>query len=109
VCAKGIERTTLIYSLIDQTQARPIGGPEMKIVRDDHWGSMTRRLVSFAAAAVVAAIPAGVMAAPALATTINCVYTGPVVGHPGMQYVCYAIHDDGSREAFYAPGPAANP
>ncbi|WP_157172018.1 hypothetical protein [Nocardia higoensis] len=42
----------------------------------------------------------------AAATTINCVYTGPIVGHPGMQYVCYVIHDDGSRETFYAPGPA---
>jgi len=40
------------------------------------------------------------------ATTINCVYTGPIVGHPGMQYVCYVIHDDKSRETFYAPGPA---
>ena len=40
------------------------------------------------------------------ATTMKCVYTGPIVGHPGMQYVCYVIHDDNSRETFYAPGPA---
>lgn len=42
-------------------------------------------------------------------TTINCVYTGPIVDNPGMQYVCYVRHDDGSREIFYAPGPAINP
>ncbi|WP_157101584.1 hypothetical protein [Nocardia shimofusensis] len=49
--------------------------------------------------------PAAV-AGTAAATTMNCVYTGPIVGHPGMQYVCYVIHDDNSRETFYAPGPA---
>ncbi|MBF6358248.1 hypothetical protein IU449_27505 [Nocardia higoensis] len=49
--------------------------------------------------------PAAV-AGTATATTMNCVYTGPIVGHPGMQYVCYVIHDDNSRETFYAPGPA---
>jgi hypothetical protein len=65
-----------------------------------------RRLVSITAAGILAAVPIGVLAAPATATTMNCMYSGPVVGHPGMQYICYVHHDDGSREVFYAPGPA---
>ncbi|WP_280501406.1 hypothetical protein [Nocardia farcinica] len=51
-----------------------------------------------------------VAATPAAAeTTMNCMYSGPVVGHPGMQYICYVHHDDGSTEVFYAPGPSARP
>ncbi|MFC4123435.1 hypothetical protein [Nocardia rhizosphaerae] len=65
-----------------------------------------RRLAAIAATGVLAATPIGVLAAPAAATTMNCVYTGPVVGHPGMQYICYVHHDNGSTEVFYAPGPA---
>jgi hypothetical protein len=41
----------------------------------------------------------------ARATTINCQHTGPIVGQPGMEYVCYVHHDDGHKEIFYAPGP----
>jgi len=69
---------------------------------------MVRTIKTVVGAALLGALlvaPATV-AGTAAATTMNCVYTGPVVGHPGMQYVCYVIHDDGSRETFYAPGPA---
>ncbi|APE37812.1 hypothetical protein BOX37_32135 [Nocardia mangyaensis] len=68
-----------------------------------------RRFASTAAAGILAAVPIGVLAAPATATTMNCMYTGPVVGHPGMQYICYVHHDNGRREVFYAPGPSARP
>jgi hypothetical protein len=37
------------------------------------------------------------------ATTINCHHTGPVVGHPEMNYICYVHHDDAPTEIFYAP------
>ncbi|MDO3645874.1 hypothetical protein [Nocardia mangyaensis] len=67
----------------------------------------TRKLAMVVAAAVLTVGPAVVAAAPtAAATTMNCVYSGPVVGHPGMQYICYVHHDNGDTEVFYAPGPA---
>ncbi|MQY31295.1 hypothetical protein NRB56_69040 [Nocardia sp. RB56] len=68
---------------------------------------MIRRFVLLAATAVVTVLSAAVLSAPAGATTVNCAYSGPIVGNPGMQYVCYVVHDDGSRETFYAPGPRA--
>ncbi|MBO0883009.1 MAG: hypothetical protein J2P17_22275 [Mycobacterium sp.] len=43
------------------------------------------------------------------ATSINCQHSGPVMGHPGMEYICYVHHDDGHKEIFYAPGPNARP
>jgi hypothetical protein len=61
-----------------------------------------------ARAAVVAAIAALLPIAAAAtvhATTINCVHTGPVMNHPGMEYICYVHHDDKSMETFFAPGP----
>ncbi|WP_157183971.1 hypothetical protein [Nocardia takedensis] len=58
--------------------------------------------------ALVGVVPATI-AGTAGATTVNCMYSGPIVGHPGMQYICYVVHDDGSRETFYAPGPAVRP
>ncbi|PFX02644.1 hypothetical protein CJ469_02159 [Nocardia farcinica] len=70
------------------------------------------RWVLAGVAAVIAAAPVAAVAAPATAvaaTTMDCKYTGPVVGNPGMQYICYVHHDDGSTEIFYAPGPAARP
>jgi hypothetical protein len=39
------------------------------------------------------------------ATTINCQHIGPIVGHPGMEYVCYVKDENNHRETFYAPGP----
>jgi hypothetical protein len=43
------------------------------------------------------------------ATTINCQHAGPIAGHPGMEYICYVVHDDNHRETFYAPGPVVRP
>jgi hypothetical protein len=43
------------------------------------------------------------------ATSINCHHTGPIVGHHGMEYICYVYHDDAPMEIFYAPGPNARP
>lgn len=68
-----------------------------------------RSAVPIAVAGILTAVPMTVAATPASATTMNCMYSGPVVGHPGMQYICYAHHDDGSTEVFYAPGPSARP
>ena len=70
-----------------------------------------RALAIVAATGILAAVPIAVMAGPAGAApaTIDCRYTGPIVGHPGMQYVCYVHNEDGSREVFYAPGPSARP
>jgi hypothetical protein len=68
-----------------------------------------KRMMTVAAAGVLTVFPLAISATPAEASTINCVYSGPVVDHPGMQYICYVHHDDGSMEIFYAPGPAANP
>lgn len=70
-----------------------------------------RVLAIVAAAGIVAVAPIAVVAAPVSAgpATIDCKYTGPIVGHPGMQYVCYVHNEDGSREIFYAPGPSARP
>jgi hypothetical protein len=47
--------------------------------------------------------------ATAYATTIDCKHTGPVMNHPGMEYICYVHHDNGHKETFYAPGPYAGP
>ncbi|APE34641.1 hypothetical protein BOX37_12490 [Nocardia mangyaensis] len=52
-----------------------------------------RKLATIAAAGILVAVPIGVLAAPATATTMNCMYTGPVVGHPGMQYIYLASND----------------
>ncbi|MGN2641680.1 hypothetical protein ACTD5D_37055 [Nocardia takedensis] len=68
-----------------------------------------RRLATIVGAGMLAVLPVVVVATPAAATTINCVYSGPVVGHPGMQYICYVHHENGSTEVFYAPGPSARP
>ncbi|MBO0880059.1 MAG: hypothetical protein J2P17_06790 [Mycobacterium sp.] len=56
-----------------------------------------------------AAVTAALGTAHAHATTINCQHAGPIVGHPGMEYICYVVHDDNHRETFYAPGPVARP
>jgi hypothetical protein len=56
---------------------------------------------AIAVAAVTALLP--VTPATAYATTINCHHTGPVVGHPGMNYICYVHHDNAPMEIFYAP------
>jgi hypothetical protein len=61
-----------------------------------------RRLAMITAAA---AVTAALGTATAPATTINCQHAG----HLGMEYVCYAIHDNGHRETFYAPGPVVRP
>lgn len=67
-----------------------------------------RTAAMIAAAGILAVVPVTVAATPAAAkTTMNCMYSGPVVGHP--QYICYVHHDDGSTEVFYAPGPSARP
>lgn len=65
-----------------------------------------KALITTAAAALLVAGPMVVAAGPASASTMNCVYSGAVAGHPGMQYICYVHHDDGYTEVFYAPGPA---
>jgi hypothetical protein len=64
-----------------------------------------KRIAMLAAITALAVAPA--LGAPtANATSINCMHAGgPIVGHPGDEYVCYVKHDDGSRETFYAPGP----
>jgi hypothetical protein len=62
-----------------------------------------RKLAMIVAVVAVAGFAAST--ATAHATTINCVHTGPVVGHPGMEYICYVHHDDKSMETFFAPGP----
>lgn len=64
-----------------------------------------KRLAMMLAAAALAVIPM----ATAYATTIDCKHTGPVMNHPGMEYICYVHHDDGHKETFYAPGPYAGP
>jgi hypothetical protein len=62
----------------------------------------TKRIAMLVAATALAVTPA--LGAPtAHAMTINCMYSGPVVGHPGMTHICYVIHDDKHRETFYAP------
>jgi hypothetical protein len=58
--------------------------------------------------AAAATLAFGLSTTPAHATTIDCKHTGPIVGHPGMEYVCYVHHDD-HKEIFYAPGPYAGP
>jgi hypothetical protein len=63
-----------------------------------------KRLAMLAILAGMAATPVALVAT-AHATTINCQHIGPIVGHPGMEYVCYVIHDNAPREIFYAPGP----
>jgi hypothetical protein len=58
-------------------------------------------------AAAVLAVPLGNPSAHAM--TINCMHSGPVIGHPGMEYICYVKNDDGTRTSFYAPGPVVRP
>ncbi len=70
---------------------------------------MVRKLATLAVALGLSTAGLFAVAVTADATSINCIYSGPVVGHPGMQYICYVIHSDGSRETFYAPGPSARP
>jgi hypothetical protein len=60
----------------------------------------------WATLAIMAATPTA-LAATAHATTINCQHIGPIVGHPGMEYVCYVHHENAPKEIFYAPGPYA--
>ncbi|GAB2671705.1 hypothetical protein GCM10027088_58190 [Nocardia goodfellowii] len=70
---------------------------------------LAKIMAPIVAVAAAFMLPMVASTAPAAATTVDCKYTGPVVGHPGMQYICYVHHDDGSREIFYAPGPAVRP
>jgi hypothetical protein len=67
-----------------------------------------RRLAMLVMTAAVTVIPV-TLGAPAHATTIDCKHTGPVVGHPGMEYICYVHHPGGHMETFFAPGPYAGP
>jgi hypothetical protein len=55
--------------------------------------------------AAAATLAFGLSTTAAHATTIDCKHSGPVVGHPGMEYICYVHHDDAPMEIFYAPGP----
>jgi hypothetical protein len=64
---------------------------------------MLRRLTTILTAATLAY--AALHTATANATTINCQHIGPIVGHPGMEYVCYVKDENDHRETFYAPGP----
>jgi hypothetical protein len=66
---------------------------------------LTHHETSSGLAAIIALVALGILGAPvAHATSINCMHSGPIVGHPGMEYICYVKHPDGSRETFYAPG-----
>ena len=70
---------------------------------------MIRKLAAAVVFGLMATAPIMIATPSADAMSMNCVYTGPVVGHPDMQYICYVLHDDGFREVFYAPGPSARP
>jgi hypothetical protein len=61
--------------------------------------------VTLALLAAAAVFPTSI--GTAHATAINCQHVGPIVGHPGMEYICYVEHDNKHRETFYAPGPYA--
>jgi hypothetical protein len=68
-----------------------------------------RRFIATAITAATILAPTTLNTAPAHAMTMNCQHTGPVVGHPGMEYICYVHLDNGHKESFYAPGPYAGP
>lgn len=73
---------------------------------------INRRLAWADRAVVVAAATALLLIAfgpTAHTTTMDCKHTGPIVGHPGMEYICSVHHPNDRMEIFYAPGPYAGP
>jgi WD40 repeat protein len=67
-------------------------------------GRSVKRLVMMLAVGAATIMPLAV-GPTAHAATINCQHIGPIVGHPGMECICYVKDENDHRETFYAPGP----